>query len=64
MAGQLLWFSSEKGYGLIQPDAGGAPQVVTRRDLPPDLRPEVVRPPRRSRVARAARGQPFVTPGA
>lgn len=33
-AGRLLWYSAERGYGLVQPDLGGPPQVVTRADLP------------------------------
>lgn len=33
-AGRLLWFSTERGYGLVQPDIGGPPRLVTREDLP------------------------------
>ena len=33
-AGRLLWYSAERGYGLLQPDLGGPPQIVTRADLP------------------------------
>ena len=46
-AGRLLWYSVERGYGLLQPDLGGPPQVVTRADLPCPTRRrlDVVRAP-------------------
>ncbi len=36
--GRLLWFSLESGYGVFQPDHGGAPRLVTRTDLGCDTR--------------------------